>query len=89
MTHNFWATEACGNFIVLAYKFFSLFRHELVNSPKKSFLKTFRYEFINTPAYFSKSKEKHVLYLACSLKNRSFFQGIWSALDHFELSYKV
>ena len=64
VSHNFWATEACGNFIVLAYNFFSLFRHALVNSPKKSFLKTIRYEFVNTPAYFSKSKDKHVLYLA-------------------------
>ena len=89
VTHNFWATEACGNFIVLAYNFFSLFRHALVNSPKKSFLKTIRYEFVNTPAYFSKSKDKHVLYLARSLKTRSAFQGIWSALDYFDLPYKV
>ena len=89
VSHNFWATEACGNFIVLAYNFFSLFRHALVNSPKKSFLKTIRYEFVNTPAYFSKSKDKHVLYLARSLKTRSAFQGIWSALDYFDLPYKV
>ena len=40
VSHNFWATEACGNLIVLAYNFFSLFRPALVNSPKKSFLKT-------------------------------------------------
>ena len=89
VSHKFWATVACGNFIVLAYNFFSLFRHALVNSPKKSFLKTIRYEFVNTPAYFSKSKDKHVLYLARSLKTRSAFQGIWSALDYFDLPYKV
>ena len=89
VSHNFWATEACGNFIVLAYNFFSLFRHALVNSPKKSFLKTIRYEFVNTPAYFSKSKDKHVLYLARSQKTRSAFQGIWSALGYFDLPYKV
>ena len=89
VTHNFWATEACGNFIVLAYNFFSLFRHALINSPRKGFLKTIRYEFINTPAYFSKSKEKHVLYLARSLKTRAAFLGIWCSLDHFSLPCKV
>ena len=88
VTHNFWASEACGSFIVLAYNFFSLFRHALVNSPKKSFLKTIRYEFIATPAYFSKSKDKHILYLARSLKTRSAFQGIWNSLDHFSLPYR-
>jgi len=89
VTHNFWASEACGSFIVLAYNFFSLFRHALVNSPKKSLLKTIRYEFIATPAYFSKSKDKHILYLARSLKTRSAFQGIWDSLDYFSLPYNV
>ena len=89
VTRNFWATEACGNFIVMAYNFFSLFRHALINSPKKSFLKTIRYELVNTPAYFSRSKDRHVLYLARSLKTRSAFQGIWTALDYFNLPYKV
>ena len=74
--HNYRTTETCGYFIVLAYKFFSLFRHALVNSPKKRFLKTIGYEYINTPDYFSKSKDKHILYLARSLKTRSDFQGI-------------
>ncbi|MCI6744166.1 MAG: hypothetical protein MR564_06430, partial [Paraprevotella sp.] len=40
VTNNFWATEACGNFIVMAYNFMSLFRHALINSNKKKFLKT-------------------------------------------------
>ena len=48
-----------------------------------------RYEFIATPAYFSKSKDKHILYLARSLKTRSPFQGIWNSLDHFSLPYRV
>ena len=89
VTHNFWASEACGSFIVLAYNFFSLFRHALINSPKKSFLKTTRYEFIATPAHFSKSKDKHILYLARSLKTRSAFQGIWDSFDYFTLPYNV
>ena len=59
VTNNFWATEACGNFIVMAYNFMSLFRHALINSNKKKFLKTIRYELISTPAYLGKTKDKH------------------------------
>lgn len=89
VSNNFWATEACGNFIVMAYNFLSLFRHALINSPKKSFLKTIRYELISVPAYFSKTKEKHVLYLARSLKTRRMFKGIWEAIDYFVLPYQM
>jgi len=35
VTNNFRATEACGNFIVMAYNFMSLFRHALINSNKR------------------------------------------------------
>ena len=70
VSHNFWATEACGNFIVMAYNFMSLFRHALINSDKKQFLKTIRYELIAIPAYLEKTKDKHILYLARSLKTR-------------------
>lgn len=89
VTNNFWATEACNNFIVLAYNFFSLFRHALVNSKKKQFLKAIRYEFISTPAYFTKIKDKHILYLARSIKTRSAFKGIWEKIDDFYLPYKL
>jgi hypothetical protein len=36
--HDFRASEACGNFIVMAYNFMSLFRHALINSKHKPFL---------------------------------------------------
>lgn len=76
VTNNFWATEACGNFIVTAYNFMSLFRHAQINSNKKKFLKTIRYELISTPAYLGKTKDKHILYLAISLKTRQSFLSI-------------
>lgn len=85
--HNFWATEACGNFIVLAYNFMSLFRHALINSNKKQFLKTIRYELISTPAYLGRTKDKHILYLARSLKTRQAFLSIWEKLKDFSLPY--
>ena len=87
VTNNFWATEACGNFIVMAYNFMSLFRHALINSNKKKFLKTIRYELISTPAYLGRRKDKHILYLARSLQTRQSFLSIWEKLKDFSLPY--
>ena len=87
VTNNFWATEACGNFIVMAYNFMSLFRHALINSNKKKFLKTIRYELISIPAYLGRTKDKHILYLARSLKTRQAFLSIWEKLKDFSLPY--
>ena len=87
VSNNFWATEACGNFIIMAYNFMSLFRHALINSDKKHFLKTIRYELISTPAYLAKTKDKHILYLARSLKTRDSFLSIWEKLKDFSLPY--
>lgn len=87
VTNNFWATEACGNFIVMAYNFMSLFRHALINSGKRHFLKTIRYELISTPAYLGRTKDKHILYLARSLKTRQAFLSIWEKIKDFSLPY--
>ena len=89
VAHNFWATEACGNFIVMAYNFMSLFRHALMNSDKKHFLKTIRYELISAPAYLGRTKDKHILYLARSLKTRISFLTIWEKLKDFSLPYST
>lgn len=89
VSHNFWATEACGNFIVLAYNFMSLFRHTLICADKKQFLKTIRYELIAVPAYMSVKKDKHILYLARSLKTRKSFLSIWDKLKDFSLPYVI
>lgn len=89
VTHDFWATEACGNFIVMAYNFMSLFRHALINSDKKKFLKTIRYELISIPAYLGKTKDKHILYLARSLRTRQSFLSIWEKLKDFSLPYST
>uniref|UniRef100_UPI0004E0F4A2 transposase n=1 Tax=Bacteroides sp. Ga6A2 TaxID=1410608 RepID=UPI0004E0F4A2 len=89
VSHNFWATEACGNFIIMAYNFMSLFRHALMNSDKKKFLKTIRYELISTPAYLGRTKNKHILYLARSLKTRRSFLSIWEKLKDFSLPYST
>lgn len=90
VSHNFWATEACGNFIVMAYNFMSLFRHALINSDKKQFLRTIRYEPLSIPAYLGTNEcyeEKHTLYLARSLKTRKSFLTLWDKLRDFSLPY--
>lgn len=87
VTDNFWATEACGSFIVMAYNFMSLFRHALINSDRKQFLKTIRYELISIPAYWGRTKDKHILYLARSLKTRKAFLAIWEKIKDFSLPY--
>ena len=89
VSHNFWATEACGNFIIMAYNFMSLFRHALINSDKRKFLKTIRYELLDTPAYLGKVKDKHILYLARSLKTRQAFLNIWEKLKDFSMPYNT
>ena len=70
----------------------SLFRHALINSDKKKFLKTIRYELISTPRLFGKTKDKHILYLARSLKTRQSFpvhlgeiKGFLIAIQHWEI----
>lgn len=65
----------------------SLFRHALINSNKKYFLKTIRYELISTPAYMGKTGDKHILYLPRSLKTRQFFLAIWEKIKDFLLPY--
>lgn len=89
VSHNFWATEACGCLIVMAYNFMSLFRHALINSQKKQFLKSIRYELLSVPAYLGKTKDKHILYLARSLKTRRSFLTIWEKLKDFSLPYNT
>ena len=44
---------------------------------QKQLLKTIRYELISTPTYLGRTKDKHNLYLARSLKTRQSFLSIW------------
>lgn len=53
----------------------------------KSFLKTVSHGFTATPAYYSKSKDKHILHLAQSLKTSSTFQKICDPVYYLSLTY--
>lgn len=84
---DFWASEACGSLIIMAYNFMSLFRHALINSKQKPFLKTIRYKLFAVPGYIAQTKDRNILHLAKGLRNREAFLGIWKAVDSFELPY--
>lgn len=73
----------------MAYNLTPLFRHALINSEKKHFLKTIRYELLSTPAYLGRTKDKHILYLARSLKTRQSFLTIWEKTKDFSLPYDI
>ena len=57
---------------------------EVIESVNKS-AKTIRYELLTTSAYFKSHKDKHILYLARSIKTRKSIIGIWKDLDSFAL----
>jgi hypothetical protein len=85
--HDFWASEACGYLIIMAYNFMSLFHHTLINSKQKPFLKTIRYKLFTVPGYVSHTTDRKILHPAIGLRNREAFPGIWKAVDYFELPY--
>ena len=83
VSHDFWATEACNSFIILAYNFLSLFRHAIINSKQNYFLKTIRYKIINIPGYLVKSNNKNILRLARTIRQRQAFLGLWSTTEKY------
>lgn len=81
---DFWASEASMNFIVLAYNLISLFRHTLINSRQKPFLKTIRYKLLAVPGYISSHAGGKTLKLALGVKRRSAFKSVWYAAQNFK-----
>ena len=88
VSHNFWATEACGNFIIMEYNLMSLFRHALINSEKKHFLKTIRYELLSTPAYLGRTKGKHIS-LSGEVTENATILTIREKIKDFSLPYDI
>ena len=84
-SRDFWATEACESFIIMAYNFISLFRHAIINSKKSHFLKTIRYKIINIPAYLEKKEGKNTLRLVRNKGQRQAFLGLWKTTGEFEM----
>jgi hypothetical protein len=80
-THNFWATEATLNFVMLAYNLMSLFRQALLGGVTSPFLKTIRYKVFAMGGYLIKKGNSRILKLSLSMKRRNWFSGLWSSTD--------
>ena len=80
-THNFWATEATLNFVMLAYNLMSLFRQALLGGVSHPFLKTIRYKVFAMGGYLIKKGNSRILKLSLSMKRRNWFSGLWSSAD--------
>ena len=68
----------------MAYNLISLFRHALINSSRKPFLKTIRYKLFAIPGYITSHTKGRTLKLALGVKRRSSFMGIWGAAQEFD-----
>ena len=86
VSQNFWATEACDAFIIMAYNFISLFRHAIINSGQNHFLKTIRYKILSIPAYIERKGDKKILRLIRTMNQRQAFLGLWRTADEFEIT---
>ena len=84
-SQDFWATEACDSFIIMAYNFISLFRHAIINSKQSHFLKTIRYKILSIPAYLEKKGDKNVLRLVRTMNQRQAFLGLWRTTENFDI----
>ncbi len=83
---DFWATEACDSFIIMAYNFISLFRHAIINSKQSPFLKTIRYKILCISANLEKKGDKNVLRLVRTMNQRQAFLGLWRTTEDFDIT---
>lgn len=72
----------------MAYNLTPLFRHALINSEKKYFLKTIRYELLSTPAYLGRTKGKHIS-LSGEVAENATNLTIQEKIKDFSLPYHI
>ena len=72
----------------MAYNLTPLFRHALINSEKKHFLKTIRYELLSTPAYLGRMKGKHIS-LSGEVAENATILTIREKIKDFSLPYGI
>ena len=94
--HQFWATEAALNTVMLAYNLMSLLRQVLLKTSNikhssntvQHTLQTLRYKLFAKPAYLTTEGRKPILNLAIAMQQRAWIQGLWDASKIFELPAK-
>lgn len=72
----------------MAYNLTPLFRHALINSEKKHFLKTRCYEPLSTPAYLGRTKDNHIS-LSGEVAENATILTIWEKIKDFSLPYDI
>lgn len=77
-TDDFFALEATLNFVMLGYNLMSLFRQAVLKTNPQPQLKTLRYKLFTTAAYITKDGNQRILNLAVSMKNRLWWNGLFS-----------
>jgi hypothetical protein len=94
--HQFWATEAALNTVMLAYNLMSLLRQVLLKTSNvkhssntvQHTLQTLRYQLFAKPAYLTTESRKPILNLVIAMQQRAWIQGLWDASKTFELPAK-
>lgn len=87
--HDFWATEATLNFVMLAYNLMSLFRQAVLGTKVHNFMKTLRYKVFAIGGYVVKNGNSRILKLSLQMKRREWFTGLWSAADKMSWPFVV
>ncbi|MFZ2322408.1 MAG: IS1380 family transposase, partial [Ignavibacteriaceae bacterium] len=78
---NFFATEAALNFVMMGYNLMSLFRQAILGTKTQQQLKTLRYKVFAIGSYITKNGNQRILKLSLAMKQRSWFEGIWSSTN--------
>lgn len=87
--HDFFATEAALNFVMMAYNLMSLFRQVVLQQRVQSTMKTIRYQVLAIGSYLVKDGNARILKLSLAMKRRQWFSGLWSVAQTFPLPYVV
>ncbi len=87
--HDFWATEAALNFVMLAYNLMSLFRQAILKGKTQQFLSTIRYKTFAMGAYMVKNGNAKILKLSLAMQRREWFKGLWSSTNYMKLPFVV
>lgn len=80
---NFFATEAALNFVMMEYNLMSLFRQVILNTKTHQQLKTLHYKVFAIGSYIKKDGNSRILKLSLAIKQRSWFEGLWSSINLF------
>jgi hypothetical protein len=83
--NDFNATEACLNWVMMAYNFISLFRQTVLSTKVHERMKTLRYQIFAIGGYIIKNGSQKILKLSLAMKRREWFTGLWNNSKIFDL----